>query len=216
MIQLKKRNELKKRIQELQESKVREKVNKRIKEFKELQKKGNNAWFDELCFCILTANSSADMGIKIQEYMKPRNGFQEFTEGEIKKVLKDKGYRFYNRRAEYIKLAQEHKDDLKDILTSLEDSFGKREWVVNNIKGIGYKEGSHFLRNVGYLDLGILDRHILRCMENNGFIEIPKTLTSKRYLDIEDKFKEFSEEVNLMPGELDLYLWYLETGEVKK
>ncbi len=210
------KDQLIEKIQELQESEVKEKVDRRIREFKELQEKGNNAWFDEICFCILTANSSADMGIKIQDYMKKRNGFQEFTEEEIKKVLKDKGYRFYNRRAEYIKLAQEHKDDLKDILTSLEDSFEKREWIVNNIKGIGYKEGSHFLRNVGYLDLGILDRHILRCLEKNGFIEIPKTLTRKRYLDIEEKFKNLSEEIGLQPGKLDLYFWYTETGEVKK
>jgi len=213
---LKCKDQLIEKIQELQESEVKEKVDRRIREFKELQEKGNNAWFDEICFCILTANSSADMGIKIQDYMKKRNGFQEFTEEEIKKVLKDKGYRFYNRRAEYIKLAQEHKDDLKDILTSLEDSFEKREWIVNNIKGIGYKEGSHFLRNVGYLDLGILDRHILRCLEKNGFIEIPKTLTRKRYLDIEEKFKNLSEEIGLQPGKLDLYFWYTETGEVKK
>lgn len=84
------------------------------------------------------------------------------------------------------------------------------------MKGIGYKEGSHFLRNVGYLDLAILDRHILRCMDRNCWIDLPKTLTRKRYLDIEEKFKEISEEAGLRPGELDLYLWYMETGKILK
>lgn len=207
---------LKKQINELENSEVNEVINQRVEEFKELKEKGNKEWFDELCFCILTANSSADMGIKIQNYMKKRDGFQRFNRNEIRDVLKEKRYRFYNRRAEYISLAQRYKDNIKDTLNSLDNSFEKREWIIDNVKGIGYKEGSHFLRNVGYLDLAILDRHILRCMDKNNFINIPKTLTRKRYLNIEDKFKEFSEEVNLMPGELDLYLWYLETGEVKK
>ncbi|MFW5902736.1 MAG: N-glycosylase/DNA lyase [archaeon] len=210
------KEKLKEQIRGLKDSEVHEEINKRIKEFKELKKRGNEDWFDELCFCILTANSSADMGIKIQNYMKNRKGFQDFSESEIRDVLKDQGYRFYNRRAEYISLAQRYKDNLKDKLTSLNDSFEKREWIVDNVKGIGYKEGSHFLRNVGYLDLAILDRHILRCMEKNEFIEIPKTLTEKRYLDIEKKFNKFSEEIDLMPGKLDLFLWYMETGEIKK
>lgn len=210
------KKQLKRKIEDLKGSEAHEKIKERVKQFKDLHKKGNGEWFDELCFCILTANSSADMGIKIQSYMKERNGFKEYSEEEISEVLEDMGYRFYNRRAEYIALAREHKDDLKDKLTSLEDSFEKREWLVDNIKGIGYKEGSHFLRNVGHLDLAILDRHILRRLEKHGLIEIPKTLTKKRYLDIEKEFFELSEKEDIQPGELDLYLWYMETGEVKK
>ncbi len=216
MNRLKDKCNLEEKVKELKKSQIKDKIDQRIEEFKELKKGSNEEWFDELCFCILTANSSADMGIKIQRYMKENHGFRKFSEEKISEVLEEKGYRFYNRRAEYISLAQQYKNNLKDTLISLEDSFEKREWLVENIKGIGYKEGSHFLRNVGYLDLAILDRHILRCMEDNKLIEIPKTLTRKRYLDIEKDFNEFAGKVNLEPGELDLYLWYNETGEVKK
>ncbi len=210
------KKQLKRKIEELKGSEAHEKIEERVEQFRELHRKGDDEWFDELCFCILTANSSAEMGIKIQEYMKERKGFKEFSEEEVSEVLEDMGYRFYNRRAEYITLAREHKEDLKDKLTSLKNSFEKREWLVDNIKGIGYKEGSHFLRNVGHLDLAILDRHILRRLEKHGLIEIPNTLTSKKYLNIEKEFLELSEDVDILPGELDLYLWYMETGEVKK
>lgn len=210
------RKQLKRKIRDLKGSKAHEEIKNRVKEFKELHRQGNGEWFDELCFCILTANSSAEKGIEIQDYMKERNGFKKYQEEKISEVLEDMGYRFYNRRAEYIALAREHKKDLKDKLTSLKDSFEKREWLVDNVKGIGYKEGSHFLRNVGHLDLSILDRHILRRLEKHSLIEIPKTLTRKRYLNIEKKFFELSEEVEIPPGELDLYLWYMEKGEVKK
>ncbi|MCK4265146.1 hypothetical protein KAW80_02185 [Candidatus Babeliales bacterium] len=57
---------------------------------------------------------------------------------------------------------------------------------MKNIKGIGYKEASHFLRNVGYNDVAIIDRHVLRFLKREKLIqEIPKTTTPKKYLAFE-------------------------------
>ena len=92
-----------------------------------------------------------------------------------------------------------------------------REWVAVNIKGLGYKEASHFLRNVGYFDLAILDRHILAVMKDYGLIDsIPSSLSRKKYLEIEKKFFELSELTSIKPGILDFYLWYMRTGKVLK
>jgi N-glycosylase/DNA lyase len=89
---------------------------------------------------------------------------------------------------------------------------------VKKIKGIGYKEASHFLRNIGLGEkMAILDRHILKNLKNYGLIkEIPKTLTRGKYLKIEKKYIEFSKKLNIRPDELDLILWAKETGYVFK
>jgi len=123
--------------------------------------------------------------------------------------LRSLGHRFYSKRAEYIVEARKFRN-IKDVVTSMEP-FAAREWLVENVKGIGYKEASHFLRNVGYFEFAILDRHVLRVLEENNIIEAPRTLTRKRYLEIESEVKKLAETLKMTPGELDLYLWFLKT-----
>ena len=86
------------------------------------------------------------------------------------------------------------------------------------MKGLGYKEASHFLRNIGVgLDLAILDRHIIKNLKRYGVIEeVPKSLTPKKYLEIEEKMKEFARRIDIPMPELDLLFWSMETGEVFK
>ena len=190
-------------------------INSRIDLFRENQKKDNIYWFSELCFCILTANSSASLGIRIQDKIGP-DGFLNLSLTDLREVLKEEGHRFYKKRAEYILEARRYKN-IKDMLIGYDNEKEMREWLVSNIKGISYKESSHFLRNVGYLGLAIIDRHILRVMYDHNLIEtIPKTLTRRRYLDLEAILEDISDAVRLRPGELDLYLWYTQTGRVLK
>ena len=133
------------------------------------------------------------------------------------------GVRFRFNKACYIVLAREKFiADGKIILREKIKQFGRplqaREWFVKNIKGMGYKEASHFLRNIGFGEnLAILDRHILKNLKHFGLIsEIPKSLTRKKYIGIEKKFLSFAEIVNIPPAHLDLLLWCKETGEVFK
>ncbi len=92
-----------------------------------------------------------------------------------------------------------------------------REWLIKNVKGLGRKEASHFLRNIGHQDLAILDRHILKNLVRVGAIgRLPKTLTTKRYSAIEQKFLQFSHTIGIPMDELDLLFWSLETGEILK
>ena len=179
-----------------------------------MQRSDSKRWFSELCFCILTANSSAELGIKIQRELG-EDGFLQMELEELKKALKTLGHRFYSKRAEYIVEARKYAEALKEIVTGV-DEFSAREWLVRNVRGIGYKEASHFLRNVGYFNLAILDRHILSVLEEYGIAKRPKTLTRRRYLEIESKMREIAEELEMSLGELDLYLWYMKTGKVLK
>lgn len=187
----------------LKNSKIKREVDKQIKEFK--KKKSNDEFFKELCFCILTANFNAERGIEIQK--KIGNGFLNLSKSKLAKRLRQMGHRFPNSRASYIVEARKYKNSL----------FGKsREWLVKNIKGIGYKEASHFLRNTGCVDYAIIDFHIIDFLVKCNLIERPKALTKKRYLEIEGLLRKIAKKLGLNLAELDLYMWYAETGKVLK
>ncbi len=192
-------------------------VAERVSEFQTVRRMGNDRWFSELCFCILTANSTAELGIKIQKEIG--DGFAKMDKKELEERLKKLGHRFWRKRAEYIVWARRF-SNIKDIIEPVIRKRGQhaaRDWIAGNVKGIGYKEASHFLRNVGFFDLAILDRHILAVMHDYGILdEIPGSLSRRKYLDIESKFLELSDTVSLKPGILDFYLWYMRTGKVLK
>jgi N-glycosylase/DNA lyase len=201
-------------INKLKNSKVKEIVDIRIKEFKELGNKSNIEIFKELCFCILTANFNAEKSIKIQKEIG--NGFLTLPESVLAKKLKVLGHRYYNTRAKYIVEARKYMNSLKEIINSFNNKDNLREWLVKNIKGLGYKEASHFLRNIGYTNFSILDFHIINILVKYGLIKKPKTLTKKKYLEIEEILKEVAKKLNINLAELDLYLWYMETGKILK
>jgi N-glycosylase/DNA lyase len=201
-------------INKLKDSKVKEIVDIRIKEFKDIGNKSNIEIFKELCFCILTANFNAEKSIKIQKEIG--NGFLTLPESVLAKKLKDYGHRYYNTRAKYIVEARKYMNSLKEIINSFNNENNLREWLVKNIKGLGYKEASHFLRNIGYTHFSILDFHIINILVKYGLIKKPKTLTKKKYLEIEEILKEVAKKLNINLAELDLYLWYMETGKILK
>lgn len=193
---------------------VKKLVETRLKEFESLGKKGNKDWFSELCFCILTANSKASTALLIQEELGV-NGFCGLSHSGVRACIIKHKHRFHNNKSKYIVEARAHMDIKKKI--SKMDDFSAREWLVKNIKGIGYKEASHFLRNVGRKSLAILDRHILNLMVEEGMLkEKPKSLTSKNYIEIEKKFNKLAVKMFMSAAELDLYMWHMKTGKVLK
>ncbi|NQT80641.1 MAG: N-glycosylase/DNA lyase [Candidatus Aminicenantes bacterium] len=205
-------NQLIKKIKKQKQSPISKTVNKRLKEFKELGKKGDNDWFCELCFCILTANSKASTALSIQEELGA-NGFLCKPQNSLCNCIKRNKHRFYNNKSEYIIEARKYKN-IKNILSKEKDP---REWLAKNIKGLGWKESSHFLRNVGYFDYAILDRHIIKSLFEHGYIKQKlKNLSKNTYLDIEAQFRSIACKLGMTSAELDLYMWYIETGKVLK
>jgi N-glycosylase/DNA lyase len=201
-------------VKALQKTQVKQKVMKRLREFEGFKNKNTKQWFSELCFCILTANSKARTALKIQDELGVK-GFCMYPASSVKECIMKHKHRFHNNKTKYIVEARKH-IDIKGKLRGMDD-FSAREWLVKNIKGIGYKEASHFLRNVGYKSLAILDRHILNLMKDEGIIsEKPKTLTKNKYIEIEQKFQKLSKKLNMQPAELDLHMWCMKTGEVLK
>jgi N-glycosylase/DNA lyase len=191
------------KIEELKESRVGETIKERMRGFGEVED-----LFGELCFCLMTAGFRADRCIEIQKEIGSR--FVDFGLDDLAKELKRMGHRFWPQRAERIVLARKLVGELDRVRVE-----GDRDWLVANVKGLGMKEASHFLRNVGVEDVAIVDFHIVDLLVREGMIE-KGVLNRKRYLEVEGVLRELAGRVGLSLGELDLYLWYIETGKVLK
>jgi len=202
-----------KKINELKNTDISKKIDKRIREFKNVDRNSDDELFKEMCFCLLTANFNAERSIEIQNRIG--QCFHTSSQGEISKKLAEYGHRFPNKRAEYIHKSKKCKNKLKKVI-SFHDKQTIREWLVKNIKGLGYKEVSHFLRNIGFDDYAIIDFHIIDILVRHDIIKKPKTITKKRYLEIENELRKIAKKTNLTLSELDLYLWYMETGKILK
>ncbi len=171
--------------------------------------------FSELCFCITTANASSQKGIAIQKVLDGK--IDGYTHKTLAKRLRELGCRFHNTKAKRLIDAHKKWRAIKSIIETFENEFTARKWLVENIDGFGHKEASHFLRNIGYKNLAILDRHILAIMQGHKMINaIPNSLTKKKYLEFEEKLVSLCKATNLTQGELDFYLWYIRTGKILK
>jgi len=197
---------------------VRSMVDQRITEFQGVRKQDSRVWFIELIYCLLTAYSSAVSGQLCVDALCDCGVLLDGSVEEVEETLRCQGHRFAGRRAEYIVEARRLSTSLKEVIEGFEDTKEARRWLVYNVKGLGYKEASHFLRNVGFLDVAIIDRHILSNMREHGVIgdDGRKGLTKRRYLEYERILEKVAEKVGMSLGEMDLYLWYRKTGKVLK
>ena len=200
--------------------KKRYQIKKKLKEFGDLYKSNDECIFKELCFCILTPQSRA---IYCDEAVKElvRSGLLlKGEKSDIKANLRR--VRFPNNKASYLIAARKafKNSGRFDIKSKIDegDIFKTREWFVKNIKGLGYKEASHFLRNIGFgNDIAILDIHILRSLRRYGIIKkIPSLINRKIYLNVENKMRGFSLKIGIPLQELDLLFWSEQTGFIFK
>src|SRR3989344_5697341 len=159
--------------------KKKKEIKQRINDFK-----NNEYYFYELCFCLLTPQSS---GLRCDECIQLLKN-KDFLHNSIDLIpILKKKTRFHYHKSEYLLNFKKNYnlilEKVKKEKNVVKNSNELREFLVENVKGLGYKEASHFLRNVGYLDLAILDRHILKnLLKYNVIKTIPKTLTKKKYL----------------------------------
>jgi N-glycosylase/DNA lyase len=202
--------------------KSRKQIKERLLEFKEVWKEPDERIFEELAFCFCTPQSSARSCFAAVDFLSKSGMLLRGDRETISRHLRG-GVRFPENKSGYIVEARRLFTDPLGRLRIKErlhhsDPLVLREWLVKNIRGLGYKEAGHFLRNIGMGDnIAILDRHILRNMARHGIIkDIPASMTRKRYLEIEEKLRRFSRDVGIPMAELDLLFWSMETGEIFK
>ncbi|GIW48451.1 MAG: putative N-glycosylase/DNA lyase [Deltaproteobacteria bacterium] len=196
-------------------------IEARLNEFREVWRSGDDRRiFEELVFCIL----SSAVGPKVAETSLDAiaDVLIHGSEGEIFKRLSS--IHRYPEKASYIVTTREYFRRefgfrLRELISSFRDPLERRDFFAlnKNIKGIGYTQASHFLRNIGFFGYAILDKHIVRSLYEFGVIESPRPpSTRKRYLEVERRFKEFALEVGISPDELDLLLWSEKTGHIPR
>ncbi len=248
---------------------IKDDIDKRLEEYKKVWEEGTNEDIHaELSFCILTPQSKARNAWKAITNMRNDNVLFSADAETLSEYLNI--VRFKNNKAKYLvelrnQMTKDGKIITKDFFESISTVPERRNWIVENIKGMSWKEAGHFLRNVGFgQEVAILDRHILKnlvrlqvirrnwivenikgmswkeaghFLRNVGFgqevaildrhilknlvrlqviPEVPKTLSKKIYLEIEDKMRNYCKEVGITMDRMDLLLWYLEAGEIFK
>ncbi len=200
----------------------RQEIRRRLAEFESVGMNGTDAkLWEEMVYCFFTGGCSAKMGLRSISAVKDL--LADGEQPELAKALTGV-HRYPNARSRYIVasrdfLSRHCEMRLRDKLQSFDCHLARRDWLATEkgIKGLGYKEASHFLRNVGFSGYAILDKHVLRCLVDLKIIDDPKPPNSRsRYLTIEEKLKHLAETARIGFDELDLVLWSLKTGEVLK
>lgn len=201
--------------------KIKKDISKAISGYKKAWRGTEKEVFAEMAFCILTPQSKAKNAWQAITTLVENNLLYEGSAEEIVEYLNI--VRFKNNKSRYLVefrdlMTEDEKLQPKKILESKGNTFEKRKWILKNVKGMGLKEANHVLRNLGFgEEIAILDRHILRNLQRLNVIEeIPKTLTEKKYYEIEKAMKKYSEYSGIKMDKLDLVLWYKEAGEVFK
>jgi N-glycosylase/DNA lyase len=198
---------------------VRELIERRLAEFRSIDRRDVVRLFEELTFCVMTPQSRARAALGAVEELKSKGLLLEGRPEEVADIMRRNGVRFHNQKAIYIVKNRELVRGDRARLTELlgDDVISVRDALVEEVWGFGLKEASHFMRNIGYSGLAVLDRHVLRWMKGLGAIEeVPRSLTRRRYIELEQRFIRLAEELGLKPEALDLLLWYASTGEVLK
>jgi N-glycosylase/DNA lyase len=200
----------------------RREIRARLDEFAEVWRAADDArLWEEMVYCIFTAGASARMGLGSVEAV--RDLLPRGTHEELAAALQRK-HRYPNSRSGYVVVTREFLEGdcrmrLRERLESFADPLERRDWLARSrgIKGLGYKESSHFLRNVGLRGYAILDKHILRCLTEVGVIDTPQPPTTRaRYLATEERLRRFARDTRIDFDELDLVLWSMKTGEILK
>lgn len=195
-------------------NKQRTTINDRLSEFSHIPP---SDYFYELVYCLLTPQSSARNAEKAVQLLRRHEFHRASLNPESLLHQKEFYIRFHRTKAKHLLAVKEQFPEIHRHLTNGTASEELRVWLVKNVKGLGWKEASHFLRNIGHRNLAILDRHILKNLVRVGVLRsLPKTLTAKRYLAIEKKFRTFASHVGIPMDELDLLFWSMETGEILK
>jgi N-glycosylase/DNA lyase len=192
----------------------KEEIRTRLDAFRRIPRQ---EYFCELAYCLLTPQSSALHAEAAVAALRAAQCFDQPRRAAA--VLRQKAHyiRFHNTKAKHLARAWRQFPSVTEHLAAAESGHDLREWLVKNVKGLGWKEASHFLRNIGFSGMAILDRHVLRNLKHHGVLAtIPATLTSKRYLAIESRFSRFAAAIGISMDELDLLFWSRGTGRILK
>ena len=198
----------------------------------------------ELIACLLGSQVHFDVALAVTRKIKESGLLEMYDhlcmssyESAINAILKQpihqpgcpqkiSRYRFPNTKANYIartlRSIYSNGKSLKGYLQSNVSSFEARRLIIKLATGIGPKQASLYLRNIGFTDdLAILDTHVLKFMHLCEMINCYKKSISsiKTYEIIESELRKYAQQYDWRLGSLDLAIWIVMrvyTMETKK
>lgn len=187
--------------------------------------------WQELCFCILSTNVNYELVKSVVnvldvnglldtnflllpnseqilfKWLNSNNFEPKKKNGELRK------YRYPNRKSNQIVGAAKKlysNNNIKRILSTFKTDIDARDYFIMTIPGLGIKEASHFLRNIGYSDsLAVIDIHMLNFLKKYSMVTSEKfSLTQRVYLKIETILKNLVRFHRLNMIIFDLAVWH--------
>jgi N-glycosylase/DNA lyase len=123
-------------------------------------------------------------------------------------------YQFPRVRANHIRRSADsiyqQCESIKSLLYSSNDSREARVKIISAALGIGPKQSSLFLRNIGYADdLAILDTHVMHYMCLLGLLTGTEKQTTQLtvYEKMEERLKAYAERLKAIISRLDTAIW---------
>lgn len=183
----------------------------------------------ELVLCILSSRVKFETAYEAVERMdsmnllsqKRRGTYFDQYEQEITVAL-SKGYPFYRRRAHHIRRAAEFLygtwGSISELLASVNNLKDIRRLLTLEVAGLGPKQASLFLRNIGYARrIAILDTHVLSYLNWIGLTDAPlkSVSTLAKYQELEECFIKHADSLGCSPDQFDFAVWIV-VGVVKE
>jgi len=167
-------------------------------------KKTDEQIFYNLCFAILSPQIPFTINRKVVDKLIEKEYYsRNIPDDELEEILRPT--RFFRQKKRNLKCM---KNSFFIVLNYLKnnwnsDSVKLRDELVDNIRGLGMKAASHFLRNMGHTELSIIDVHILRYLD----LDLSSISNRKKYKEVEKLFNEIAEKKMINPAELDAIVW---------
>ena len=120
-----------------------------------------------------------------------RAGIREVSERHLADCLKMTGFRFPNQTGRFIKLFGDNPIDLK---------YTTRDSLVKDVKGIGMKLASMFLRNTRGDQVAVIDVHIINFLKERGEYQ-------GSYLKDEATLIKIANDNDISIHDLDFIIW---------
>lgn len=177
-----------------------------------------NDRFYELCFCLLTPQSSAVHADIVVRALKAID-YQLVGQNVLHLLREPECYiRFHNVKHARLAIAREAWPEITAVIERSDlEVRERRDLLARTVHGFGLKEASHFLRNIGVRGLAIIDRHLLTNLVRCGvYGSIPPLSTARAYREVEDRYSSFCNDIGIDMDEVDLLFWCAQTGHIFK
>lgn len=158
--------------------------------------------------------SSSRRSSRFEQYEEDIQGVLAGASKPENNVRVARRYPFYRMRANQIRQAAERlygcRQTIRSFLDNARDTREARRLLASEVAGLGPKQASLFLRNIGYTEqVAVLDAHVLAYMNWVGLTEAPikSIATVKKYEDLENRFLEHACSLGYAPDQFDLAVW---------